>query len=156
LARKRSKPNSKPADPFLPLISSPTGELRLESVLKQGRLEGHAWRYTIVLPLLSEKGDAVFTIHGHLADLTVLLNRRFGGSTLLTPAPQPPITGAWESTPGKTERDQNTSVMVYSRPVESADQFFGFLKSILKQVGVQQEILIEKSIVWLVPALSLA
>jgi hypothetical protein len=35
----------------------PPDDLRLPSLIADKRLEGHALRYTIILPLLSERGD---------------------------------------------------------------------------------------------------
>ena len=59
------------------------------------------------------------------------------------------------------EVDQNTSIQVYAPPILKgaaqtpiADVFFGYLKSILRDAGYekQQEILIEKAEVYLLPS----
>jgi hypothetical protein len=131
----------------------PAAELRVPS-LGEGRLHGHAHRYLIVLPLLSHSGEPVLSLQNHLDPLQVLLAERFGGYTMTTPAPQPPYQGGWMPQ-GKVrlETDWNLILQVYSRPIPEADQFFGYLKSILRKMLRQEEVLIERTAVWLIPAI---
>ncbi len=135
--------------PFVDLLADPAGELRLESLVKQNLLSGFAWRYTVIIPLLSEIGEEVFSLQDDLPPLTAFLNHRFGGSTSLSHQGGPPLVGNWDGVWGDSQ-DQNTSIMVYSRTVKVADVLFGRIKEILKQVGVQEEILIEKCQVTLI------
>jgi len=135
--------------PYVGLLSDPAVELRLESLVKHDRLWGFARRYTIIIPLLSEDGEEVFSLLDDLPHLTAFLNHRFGGSTSPSHQGGPPLLGNWEGAHGACE-DQNTSIMVYSRPIAPADLVFRKLKTILRRIGVQEEILIEKSNVALI------
>lgn len=123
--------------------------MRLESLVKGSRLEGWAYRFTVVIPLLSEAGEEVFSLREDLPYLTSLLNHRFGGSTSPSHSVGPPLVGAWEGALGPCQ-DQNTSIMIYSRRVSAAEDFFRKLKAVLKAVGVQEEVLIEKADVTLI------
>jgi hypothetical protein len=118
-------------------------------------LEGHAYRWTIILPLLSETGEEVFSVDRDVGAITRLLDVRFGGCTTNAPTPQPPLHGSWM--PDDADQptiDRNTAITVYSRQLEAADLFFQYLKAALKQMGQQQEILIERASVWLPSAVS--
>lgn len=42
--------------------------------------------------------------------------------------------------------------MVYARVSDTVDEFFAQLKAVLKEIGQQEEILIERADVWLTPA----
>jgi hypothetical protein len=135
------------------LYDEPASDVRLPS-LARGRLEGHAYRWTIILPLLSETGDEVFSVDRDIGAITRLLDVRFGGCTTNAPTPQPPLHGSWM--PDRADQpaiDRNTAIVVYSRQLEAADLFFQYLKSVLKLIGQQQEILIERASVWLPSAL---
>lgn len=44
--------------------------------------------------------------------------------------------------------------MVYARVSNHVDEFFSRLKAVLKEIGHQEEILIERADVWLMPAIS--
>lgn len=136
------------------LYDQPAGELQLAS-LAQGRLEGHAYRWTIILPLLSETGEEVFSVDRDIGAITRLLDVRFGGCTTNAPTPQPPLHGSWM--PDDADQpviDRNTAITVYSRQLEAADAFFQYLKAALKRIGGQQEILIERASVWLPSAVT--
>jgi hypothetical protein len=51
------------------LYQDPPEDLRLAS-LHEGRVEGLAFRYTIILPLYSEQtGEEVFSLDNHVTDL---------------------------------------------------------------------------------------
>src|SRR5262245_20773627 len=54
-------------------------DLRVPSLTREPpSLQGHAYRFMIVLPVLSQTGEEVFS-ESHLIRLCDLLNRRFGG-----------------------------------------------------------------------------
>ena len=133
----------------------PPDDLRLPSLIADKRLEGHALRYTIILPLLSEHGDEVFSFELHLGPLLRLLSRRFGGFTRTAHVPQPPLLGGWlpEGAPAPV-MDQNLEIRVYCRQIpDAADNFFQHLKTLLLSAVAhqpQEEILIERVPVWLV------
>lgn len=135
--------------PYVSLLADPSDELRLESLVKGNRLEGWAYRFTVVIPLLSDVGEEVFSLRYDLPYLTSLLNHRFGGSTSPSHSVGPPLVGNWDGALGLCQ-DQNTNLMIYSRRVPAAEDFFRKLKEVLKVVGVQEEILIEKADVTLV------
>ncbi|OYV86510.1 MAG: hypothetical protein B7Z73_11620 [Planctomycetia bacterium 21-64-5] len=80
-----------------------------------------------------------------------LLIARFKGCT--STGDRPPFIGYWYPE-GANESgvDRSTNLMVYSRVSDSVDDFFGRLKAILKEIGRQEEILIERADVWLTPA----
>jgi hypothetical protein len=149
MARKRRKLET------APLERQPPDDLRLPSLVADKRLEGHALRYTLVLPLLSEFGEEVFSFEDHLGPLLRLLSRRFGGFTRTAHIPQPPLLGGWypEGAPAPV-LDQNLEIRVYARQIpDAADHFFQRLKSLLLKAVVyqpQEEILIERVPVWLV------
>lgn len=132
------------------LFNEPSGDLWLPSLARR-ELNGHAYRYTIVLPLLSGAGDEVFSPRDVL-DVVRLLIARFKGCT--STGDRPPLVGYWISEGGDgTGIDRSTTLMVYARVADSVDAFFGRLKTVLKEIGRQEEILIERSDVWLAPAI---
>lgn len=141
----------RPENPKLAaLVNKPPGDLWLPS-LAHNELAGNAYRYTIVLPLLSGSGEEVFSLdHDDIPDLTRLLNARFKGCT--STGGRPPFLGYWDPGSGETGVDRSTNLMVYSRVSDTVDEFFGQLKSVLKEIGRQEEVLIERADVWLTPA----
>lgn len=137
------------------LESRPEADLRLPSLLEHSRLEGAALRYTLFLPLLSDAGEEVFSYEEHIGPILRLLSKRFGGFTRTNISPQSSIQGGWfPEGAEEPEMDRNLEIRIYCRNVEAADEFFGRLKSLLlKSVRhqPQDELLIEKVPVWLVP-----
>jgi hypothetical protein len=77
------------------------------------------------------------------------LNARFLGSTATSDTPKPPLLGFWLGEEGSGGMERNMSITVYSRVIDEADLFFEYLKSALKNIGKQQEVLIERVDVWL-------
>jgi hypothetical protein len=128
-------------------------ELRLPSLSQSPpRLQGHAYRFKVVLPILSEKGEEIFTDY-HLRLLYELFDRRFGGSLASASVAHPPWHGSYLPESGtESVKDYHTVLYVYARPIDAADRFFQILKSILKTAGLmaQDEVLIERAAVWLV------
>jgi len=137
------------------LERQPPDDLRLPNLVAGNRLEGHALRYTILLPLLSDHGEVVFSFEHHLGPLLRLLSKRFGGFTRTAHIPQPLLLGGWLPDGAHTPViDQNLEIRVYSRQIpDAADSFFQHLKSLLLRAVAhepQEEILIERVPVWLV------
>ena len=120
-------------------------DLRLPS-LEENRLEGYAYLFRLVLPLLNAKGNRIFT-DAILDQLFEVLDNRFGGCMVASSSSAPPLWGLWhppqESQP---EKDYLTTAEVLANPVEAANRFFAGLKPILKTAGhiEQQEILISR------------
>jgi hypothetical protein len=146
------------------LETEPPGDLHLPS-LARNRVEGYANRYTIILPLLSNTGEEVYSLEHHLGPLVNLLANRFGGVTTSNPT-HIPLHGFWlpeaEVLPDtgvhpSAEKDQNMIIRIYSRQVDNADLFFQYLKSALLDAALvkQDELLVEKTSVWLLEARSL-
>lgn len=141
----------RPRNPKLAaLLEKPSGDLWLPSLTRK-ELDGHAYRYTIVLPLLTGEGDEVFSVRHDIPDLTRLLNARFKGCTFA--GDRPPFIGHWmvEET-SESGIDRSTNLLVYARVADKVDEFFSHLKAVLKEIGRQEEILIERADVWLTPA----
>lgn len=113
--------------------------------LDEDRLEGCAYLFRLVLPLLDAKEKRVFT--GFiLAELFRVLDSRFGGCTVASSS-SPPLWGFWQPRQeSHTEKDYLTTVEVLANPIEAADRFFAGLKPILKTAGYveQEEILISR------------
>src|SRR6516165_3740027 len=86
-----------PADKFrerLGRLSNATPEnLRLPS-LEENRLEGYAYLFRLVLPLLNAKGNRVFT-DPILDELFQILDNRFGGCMVASSSSAPPLWGLW-------------------------------------------------------------
>ena len=139
----------------LSLLESVREDLRLPSLLLDPpRVEGYAYRYKIVLPLLSASGEEVFTDH-HLAILFDLFERRCGGSLASSSIAHPPWYGSYRPDPAASPvKDYHTVIYVYTRPIDAADRLFQLLKSVLKKAGFQEqeEILMERAPMWLVEA----
>src|SRR5262249_27591590 len=120
-------------------------DLRLPS-LAEGRLEGYAYFFRLVLPLLDAKGQRVFT-DPILNELSQAFNDRFGGGMVPPSPPAPPLWGLWHPPQeSQAAKDYLTTAEVLSNPIEAANQFFAGLKPILKTAGhiEQQEILIAR------------
>jgi hypothetical protein len=106
--RKRKKPE-------LAVFASVAEELRLPSLAHEPpRLEGYAYRFKIVLPLLSAAGEPVFT-EDHLLLLQELFDERFGGSLASTGTTQPTWYGSYRPEPGsETVQDYHCILYVYT------------------------------------------
>jgi hypothetical protein len=119
--------------------------LRLSS-LEDNRLEGYAYLFRIVLPLLNADGKPVFT-DPILKELFRVLNERFGGCMMTSSSSAPPLWGLWyPPQASQPEKDYLTTVEVLANPIEASNRFFAGLKPILKTAGhiEQQEILISR------------
>jgi hypothetical protein len=117
--------------------------LRLTS-LEENRLEGYAYLFRVVLPLLNAKGERVFT-YEILDELYHVLDDRFGGCMVTSSSSAPPLWGLWHPPRSRqAEKDYLTTAEVLTNPIEAANRFFAGLKPILKSAGhiEQQEILI--------------
>lgn len=149
MARRRKR------KPDLGILTSVIEDLRLPTLaLDPPRLEGYVYRFKIVLPLLSATGEAVFT-EDHLVLLYDLFDERFGGMLASTSTAQPAWYGSYRPEPdAETVKDHHCILYVYTRQIDAADHFFQLLKSWLKTAGLQEqdEILIERTPVWLVEA----
>jgi hypothetical protein len=143
---KRKKPDRE-------ILASVTEELRLPSLgLDPPRVEGFAYRFKLLLPVLSATGEPVFTGY-HLRILHELFDEQFGGSLASTGTTQPAWYGSYRPTPdAEPVQDFHCILYVYTRQIEAADRFFQLLKTWLKTAGLQEqdEILIERAPVWLV------
>ena len=120
-------------------------DLRLPS-LEENRLEGYAYLFRIVLPLLNTKGKRVFT-DAILDELFQVLDDRFGGCMVASSSSAPPLWGLWHPPQSsQAEKDYLTTAEVLTNPMEAANRFFAGLKPILKTAGhiEQQEILISR------------
>ena len=138
-----------PADKFrerLDVLSDAIPEdLRLPS-LEENRLEGYAYLFRLVLPLLNAKGKRVFT-DPILDELFQVLDDRFGGCLVASSSSAPPLWGLWHPPrESQAEKDYLTTAEVLTNPIEAANRFFAGLKPILKTAGriEQQEILIAR------------
>jgi hypothetical protein len=119
--------------------------LRLPS-LEENRLEGYAYLFRIVLPLLNAEGKRVFT-DAVLDELFQVLDDRFGGCMVASSSSAPPLWGLWHPPrSSQAEKDYLTAAEVLTNPIEAANRFFAALKPILKTAGhiEQQEILISR------------
>jgi hypothetical protein len=115
------------------------------------RLQGHAYRFFLVLPLYSAQGMPIFT-HEHFSHLAHLFDSRFGGCLAASSRSGAPFFGEYLPEGTEPVRDYHTIIIVYANPIESSDRFFGDLKLILKRAPLiaQDEILLERSEVYLV------
>jgi hypothetical protein len=129
-----------PEDLFLPSLRD-----------RPPRVQGHAFRFFLVLPLYTAEGKSVFT-EEHRGDLHFLFNSRFGGCLVSSSRSGAPFFGEYLPTGTKPVRDYHTIVIVYASPIEPSDRFFQELKSILRKAPLveQDEILIERSEVYLI------
>lgn len=133
------------------LSASIPEDLRLPS-LGANRLEGFAYQFRIVLPLVDGKGNRVFT-DPILAELFAILDTRFGGCMVTSSSSAPPLWGLWHPPHmSETEKDYLTTAEVLANPIEATNRFFTGLKPLLKTAGhiEQQEILISRTDCWLV------
>jgi hypothetical protein len=120
-------------------------DLRLPS-LEENRLEGYAYLFRLVLPVLNAKGKPVFT-DLILDELYQVLDNRFGGCMVASSSSAPPLWGLWHPPQeSQAEKDYLTTVEVLANPIEATNRFFAGLKPILKTAGhiEQQEILISR------------
>ncbi len=120
-------------------------DLRLPS-LEANRLEGYAYLFRIVLPLLDAKGQPVFT-NPIVDELIRVLDDRFGGCMVASSSSAPPLWGLWHPPQeSEAQKDYLTTAEVLSSPIEAANRFVKALKPILKTAGhiEQQEILISR------------
>jgi hypothetical protein len=120
-------------------------DLRLPS-LEENRLEGYAYQFRVVLPLLNAQGQRVFT-DAILDDLFQVLDERFGGCMVASSSSAPPLWGLWHPPQqSQAEKDYLTTVEVLANPIEASTRFFAGLKPLLKTAGhiEQQEILISR------------
>jgi hypothetical protein len=127
------------------LSQSIPANLRLPS-LEENCLEGYAYTFRIVLPLLNSNGNRVFT-DLILEELFQILDDRFGGCMVASTSSAPPLWGLWHPTQeSQAEKDYLTIAEVLANPIEASNQFFAGLKPILKTAGhiEQQEILISR------------
>src|SRR3954452_11079066 len=144
MARKKT-----PADRFRELFDELSDaiqeDLRLAS-LEENRLEGYAYLFRLVLPLLNAKGERVFT-DPILDELFRVLDDRFGGCMVASSSSAPPLWGLWHPPQeSEAEKDYLTTAEVPASPIEAANRFFAGFKPILKTAGhiEQQEILISR------------
>jgi hypothetical protein len=139
----------------LTILTSVEEDLRLPTLLLDPpRLEGYAYRFKIVLPLLSASGEVVFT-DDHLSILHDLFERRCGGSLTSAGVAYPAWYGSYRPDPDAAPvKDYHSVLYIYTRPIDAADRFFQLLKSVLKKAGFQEqeEILMERAPMWLVEA----
>src|SRR5258707_9631295 len=120
-------------------------DLHLPS-LEESRLEGYAYLFRLVLPLLNAKGKRVFT-DPILDELFQVLDSRFGGCMVAASSSAPPLWGLWHPPQeSEAEKDYLATAEVLANPIEAANRFFAGLKPILKTAGhiEQQEILISR------------
>jgi hypothetical protein len=136
-----------PADSFRKRLDSLSDaipeDLRLPS-LQENRLEGYAYLFRVVLPLLNAQGSRVFT-DLILDELFQVLDDRFGGCMVSSSSSAPPLWGLWHPPQeSRAEKDYLTTIEVLANPIEATNRFFAGLKPILKTAGhvEQQEILI--------------
>jgi hypothetical protein len=113
-------------------------------------VQGYAYRFFLVLPLLTSKGQRIFTDE-HLSHLFALFNSRFGGCLAASSRSGAPFFGEYLPEGTEPGRDYHTIIIVYASPIEASDRFFQELKSILRKAPLieQDEILIERSEVFL-------
>src|SRR6516165_5868158 len=119
-----------PADKFrerLGRLSQAVPEdLRLPS-LEENRLEGYAYLFRLVLPLLDARGKQVFT-DPILDELFRVLDDRFGGCMVASSSSAPPLWGLWYPVQeGQPEKDYLTTAEVLANPIEAKNRFlYGF------------------------------
>ncbi len=145
MAKKRT-----PAESFRERLNglsvSIPDDLRLPS-LEENRLEGYAYLFRLVLPLLNANGKRVFT-DSILEELFQVLDNRFGGCMVASSSSAPPLWGLWHPPQESlAEKDYLTTAEVLANPIEAANRFFSGLKPILKTAGhiEQQELLISRT-----------
>jgi hypothetical protein len=134
----------------LDILEKNQEDLRLPSLSQDPPLlKGHAFRFKVILPRLSQSGEEVFT-GDQLRILHEVLDRRFGGSLASSDIPHPTWYGTYlPELQEEPVKDYHVIFYVYTRPVDAADRFFQELKFLLKRAGLQDEVLVEKIPVWL-------
>src|SRR5439155_22548242 len=95
VAKRQSKLEKFQAELAL-LQRSVSDDLHLPS-LKENRLEGFAFLFVMVLPLLNSAGQPVFT-DSLLQELFLALDSRFGGCLVPSATSHPPYWGLWHPT----------------------------------------------------------
>jgi hypothetical protein len=151
VARRKPSPTSLSAD-LEALNRTIHDELSLPSLRDHPpRVQGYAYRFFLVLPLLSSEGNRVFTDE-HLSQLFLLFNTRFGGCLAASSRSGAPFFGEYLPEGAQPVRDYHTVIIVYASPIVASDRFFEELKSILRNAPLieQDEILVERSEVYLV------
>ena len=145
MATKRRTPADRFRERLDRLSRAIADDLRLPS-LEENRLEGYAYLFRLVLPLLNANGKRVFT-DPILDELFQILDDRFGGCMVASSSSAPPLWGLWHPPRESTaEKDYLTTAEVLANPIEASNRFFAALKPILKTAGhiEQQEILISR------------
>src|SRR5438552_16947096 len=90
-------------------------DLRLPS-LEENRLEGYAYLFRLVLPLLNAKGQRVIT-DPILDELFRVLDNRFGGCMVTSSSSAPPLWGLWHPPQeSQAEKDYLTTAEVRASP----------------------------------------
>src|SRR6516164_5087860 len=90
-------------------------DLRLPS-LEENRLEGFAYLFRLVLPLLNAKGKRVYT-DPILDELFRVLDERFGGCLAASSSSAPPLWGLWHPPQeSQAEKDYLTTTEVLANP----------------------------------------
>ena len=114
-------------------------------------VQGYAFRFFLMVPLLSSEGMPIFT-NDHIARLLFEFSRRFGGCSAFNTRSGAPFFGEYQPEGAAPVRDYHTGITVYANPIEPSDRFFYHLKPILRKAPLiqQDEILIERSEVYLV------
>ena len=141
----RKRPTDKFRERLGRLSHAVAEDLRLPS-LEANRLEGYAYLFRIVLPLLNAKGQRVFT-DPIQDELFRVLDDRSGGCMVASSSSAPPLWGLWHPPQeSQAQKDYLTTAEVLANPIEAANRFFASLKPILKTAGhiEQQEILIAR------------
>src|SRR6266853_2325808 len=91
-------------------------DLRLPS-LEENRLEGYAYLFRVVLPLLNAKGKRVFT-DSILDELFQVLDGRFGGCMVASSSSAPPLWGLWHPPQeSQAKKDYLTTAEVLANPI---------------------------------------
>ena len=151
MARKKRKPSTLAAE-LRRLHRRFTEDLALPTLRSRpSRVQGHAFRFFLVLPVYNSEGYRVFTDE-HLLSLSVLFSTRFGGYLVASSRSGAPFFGDYLPEGTQPVRDYHTVLYVYANPIEPTNRFFQELKEILKTAPLvpQDEILIERSEVYLV------
>src|SRR5262249_56581347 len=101
-------------------------DLRLPS-LEANRLEGYAYLFRIVLPLLNAKGKRVFT-DPILDELFRVLDDRFGGCMVASSSSAPPLWGLCHPPQeSQAEKDYLTNEEVLAKHIEAANRYLARL-----------------------------
>jgi hypothetical protein len=149
----KRNPSLTPLDKELhPLSALVSEDLTIPSLReKPARVHGYAFRFFLVLPILSSEGLPVFT-NDHMATLLFEFSKRFGGCSAFNSRSGAPFFGEYQPEGSTPVRDYHTGITVYANPIEGSDRFFAELKVILRRAPLipQDEILIERSEVYLV------